>query len=230
MATKEQFLDRIANRLGRERRTGARVPEWKNNPWDNLRDGPGNEGQVELFRKSLEALGGRFYQASGAEEIKEVLKEILEKEQVKSLVYNKDQRLLDLGLAHYLDEMGIETRVWDPAGNHEELKTFAEQADAGIVFADLGLAETATVLFYNGGPKGRSVSLLPPVFITFLRKRDMVPRLTQAVAHLEERAQKEGLPAYTNFVTGPSRSGDIEMDLSIGVHGPASAYVILLDP
>ena len=128
-----------------------------------------------------------------------------------------------------LIEKGVVTKEWDTSLAEKELMDFAEQADLGFTFADMGLAETGSVLLFNRGELGRSVSLLPRVYATFVRTKDIKPRITSALKQIHEKHQKEGLPSLINFITGPSRSADIEMSLSIGVHGPGIVYIILLD-
>lgn len=97
----------------------------------------------------------------------------------------------------------------------------------GIAYAELGLSETGTVMLWNGGGRGRLVSLLPPVFVAVISENTIIPRLTEAMAYVRGK-MSEGLPACINFITGPSRTGDIEADLAFGVHGPGKVYVILL--
>jgi len=67
------------------------------------------------------------------------------------------------------------------------------------------------------------VSLAPPTHLALARQGQLVPRLSDALSGLGKAP-----PSAVHFVTGPSRTSDIENDLSIGVHGPARVFVIVV--
>lgn len=229
MASKEQFLNNLAERLGRERRHGVKPPVFKDNPWDHLYQNYSQENYIELFMENLSALTAKAVRVKNSDELPSALKEIILAEQAKTAIMWKDERLNSLALNQTLVNEGVKTKEWNPELGKKELIDFAEQADLGFTFAEMGLAETGSVLLYNKGELGRSVSLLPKVFVSFLRSADIEPRITSALKQIHEKHEKEGLPSLINFITGPSRSADIEMSLSIGVHGPGKVYIILLD-
>lgn len=229
MTTKERFINHIANRLGRERRHGVKPPTFADNPWDRLYEDFSHEDYVQFFIKNLTELGGHAVRAANLQEVSKIVKGIIANEQAKSAILWKDQRFDSLVLYQLLLDEGLDTETWDPELSAKSLIDFAEQADLGITFADMGLAETGSILLFNQGEKGRSVSLLPKVFVTLLRTKDIKPRITSALTFIHDKHEKDGLPSLINFITGPSRSADIEMSLSIGVHGPGIVYVILLD-
>ncbi len=229
MATKEEFLNHIAKQLGRERRHGVKPIKYDNNPWDHLYKGFSQEDHIHMFTENLTSLTGNVVRVVNEDELVTVLNELVSKEKVKTAVLWKDSRIEGLKIEQALINKGIMTKVWDKSLDKKELIDFAEQADIGFTYADLGLAETGSILLYNQGNMGRSVSLLPRVFATVLRSKDIKPRITSALKHIYDRHKKEGLPSLINFITGPSRSADIENSLSIGVHGPGIVYVILLD-
>jgi len=95
--------------------------------------------------------------------------------------------------------------------------------------ADFAVANTGTLALATTAQRARSVSLLPTVHIALVRESQFVDRMGEA---LEGIARQTGPPPATpssvHFISGPSRSADIENDLSIGVHGPAALYVIAL--
>jgi L-lactate dehydrogenase complex protein LldG len=74
------------------------------------------------------------------------------------------------------------------------------------------------------------VSLLPPVHIAVLRSSQIVASLDEAITNLSSRRtnQADAWRSAT-FITGPSRTGDVELTLSIGVHGPKELHVIILE-
>ena len=96
--------------------------------------------------------------------------------------------------------------------------------DVGISNAQVGIAETGTLVLDSACERHRLVSLVPPVHIAIVKASAIVETLGEALALL--RKDKEISPAIT-FITGPSRTADIELTLAIGVHGPQQLYVIV---
>ncbi|MED0674093.1 lactate utilization protein C [Aneurinibacillus thermoaerophilus] len=223
---REEFLARIANRLGRPRRSGVMPPDWMVKPYVHLHAGLNQETLIKQFIENLRALQTEVLRASRGE-LGKALERIVEDSAARSVVYWNDERLQKIGLDNWLTQRGIAHQVWDVLLDEQELRHRAAGVDMGIAYAELGLSETGTVMLWNGGGRGRLVSLLPPVFVAVLSENTIIPRLTEAMAYVRGK-MSEGLPACINFITGPSRTGDIEADLAFGVHGPGKVYVILL--
>jgi L-lactate utilization protein LutC len=97
----------------------------------------------------------------------------------------------------------------------------------GVVEATAGIAATGTIVV-DSGRTGRLVSLLPRVGVFVLREADIVP-LTGDILRTHKERWPEGPPTNVVFVTGPSRSGDIEMRLVVGVHGPGEVHAVLVE-
>jgi len=95
--------------------------------------------------------------------------------------------------------------------------------EVGISSAQAAIAETGTLVLDSACERHRLVSLVPPVHIAVVNASAIVETLGDALALLQ---QKEISPAIT-FITGPSRTADIELTLAIGVHGPQELYVIV---
>jgi L-lactate dehydrogenase complex protein LldG len=95
---------------------------------------------------------------------------------------------------------------------------------AGLTGALAGIAETGTLVVPGGAGRPLTASLVPEIHLAVLRAADILPSLEQAI-RLPEVASS---PA-TVLVTGPSRTADIEMTLTIGVHGPQELHVFVLD-
>ncbi|MED4727664.1 lactate utilization protein C [Aneurinibacillus migulanus] len=228
MATREQeeFLNRIAGKLGRPRRSGVKPPVWRAKPYAHLHEKLDQEGLVQQFIENLRMLRTQVLHIP-PEEMEWALQQIFQETPAHSVVYWDDERLHKLGLSRLLDKQGVVHRSWDTSVDEQELRNDTAGIEMGIAYAELGLSETGTVMLWNGGGRGRLVSLLPPVFVVILSEKAIMPRLTEATAYVHEKVP-DGLPACLNFITGPSRTGDIEMDLAFGVHGPGKVHVILL--
>jgi L-lactate dehydrogenase complex protein LldG len=96
----------------------------------------------------------------------------------------------------------------------------------GLILAHAGVAETGSLVLADQGLAPRLVSMLTDVCVALLPVGAIVPDLDAAgrlLADLEARGHR-----YLSLVTGPSRSGDIELSLTIGVHGPKALYILLL--
>jgi len=93
---------------------------------------------------------------------------------------------------------------------------------AGVSRAIAGLADTGSVVLAASPDEPRARSLLPDVHVTLLRRADVLPDL----AALFQKLGGE-LPSALAIVTGPSRTGDIEQKLVVGVHGPGEVHVVL---
>jgi len=98
------------------------------------------------------------------------------------------------------------------------------QFDVGISNAQAGIAETGTLVLDSARERHRLVSLVPPVHIAIINASSIVETLGEALTLLQK--DKEISPAIT-FITGPSRTADIELTMAIGVHGPRELYVIV---
>lgn len=225
-SNQNKFLANIASRLNRERRSGVKPPQWNSEPFHHLYQGKTQEELISHFIASLQLLNTEVDRIH-REELAETLGRVLNKFSVQSALFWDDDWLLELGITDVFDSLGILHKNAGHLVNEQELRSFAAHVDIGITSATMGLAETGTLVLFNGEGRGRVVSLLPPVYLCILPESRIVPRLTQAM-HLIHNKVAEGLPACINFITGPSRTADIEMDLALGVHGPGKVHVIFL--
>jgi L-lactate dehydrogenase complex protein LldG len=95
--------------------------------------------------------------------------------------------------------------------------------DAGVTTAQWGIAETGTLVLESAREKNRLLSLVPPIHVALLSTRNICGSLGEALARVSPVSH-----AIT-FITGPSRSADIELTLVVGVHGPQTVHVLLLE-
>ena len=107
---------------------------------------------------------------------------------------------------------------------NDPLRSVADRA-VGITLATLAVAETGSVLLIEPAPIDRAVSLLTKHLIVAVAADDIVEHLSDGFAWL---ATQPRAAAYATFVTGPSRTADIERSLTIGVQGPRRMTVAVI--
>lgn len=230
---RDAFLNNLAANLGRPRRTeGVQRPEWGYNPQSEVLKGYSKDDLVTVLKEQCEAIHTNYKQTNLAG-LKETLRQTIQ-DYGQSIVVSNDQRNETYGIPDLLSEMEendnlVEVHVWD-AEKGKENQEFAERADIGMTFSDITLAESATVTLFNDKDNGRSISLLPQTYIAIIPKSTLVPRMTQAAQQIHEANQKgQEIASCVSFISGPSNSADIEMNLIVGVHGPVKATYILVD-
>ncbi|HZR91697.1 MAG TPA: LUD domain-containing protein [Gaiellaceae bacterium] len=111
----------------------------------------------------------------------------------------------------------------EAAGFHVHRGAAPELPEAGVSEALYGLADTGSVVLAASPQEPRSRSLLPAAHVSLLREERILPGLAELF-----EAIGADLPSALAIVTGPSRSGDIEQTLAVGVHGPGEVHVVLL--
>jgi L-lactate dehydrogenase complex protein LldG len=104
-------------------------------------------------------------------------------------------------------------------------KTELEKCDAGISECDALIAQTGTVVVTSRSAGGRGLSVLPPHHVVIARREQLVPDLPAAFALLKSK-YGEKYPSMISFITGPSRTGDIERILVLGAHGPKKLTIL----
>jgi len=102
-----------------------------------------------------------------------------------------------------------------------------EKCDAGITGCDALVAQTGSVLVTNLSAGGRALSVLPPHHIVIAQRSQVVPDLASAL-QLVRKLYAPSWPSFLSFITGPSRTGDIERILVLGAHGPKKLTIFLL--
>jgi len=167
---------------------------------------------IDLFKQSLESVDGHCIITTDVTDalsriitdLKAQRLAISDSPEVEKLLYATDLEIEELGIAP----------------NAHDIFRF----DVGISTAQAAIAETGTLVLDSSYERHRLVSLVPPVHIAIINASSICATLSDALTLLQN--EQEISPAIT-FITGPSRTGDIELILTIGVHGPQQLYVIV---
>lgn len=167
-------------------------------------------------------MGGRGKRVQALSEARDYILALAEERNAKFFVRWDVEELEELGVDGALEKAGMEVVIWRDLDKSREV---AARADIGITTAEWAVAETGSLVLVGGPGRGRSVTLLPPVHVAVLP----VDRVLRTVPEAIGKYSGGGVPSNLCFHTGPSRTGDIEMTLSIGVHGPGEVHVVLVD-
>ncbi|MEH6941798.1 LutC/YkgG family protein [Bacillus sp. JJ722] len=231
---REKFLAKIANRLGREPRlSGVERPNYKYQPQLEIMKDASQDELVAVLKEMCSRIHTDFYKTSTAD-LPTILRSVIDSFGGGATMITKDERFADYGinklLKYDLVSEGNPLYEWNPEKGDENI-ILAEKANIGITFSEMTLAESATVVLFANPQMGRSVSLLPTTYIAIIPKSTIVPRMTQAAQYIRESVKNGAtVPSSINFVSGPSNSADIEMNLVVGVHGPVkAAYIVVED-
>ncbi|TYP73761.1 LutC/YkgG family protein [Paenibacillus methanolicus] len=220
----QSFIANIAGRLGRETAKPPAGHPYKGAPsfWQGF-EWPMEE-RIERFSANFRSAGGHVVRVPDLAAASAFIAEKAKEMSAHYIVRQQEDALEALGLEEALP--GCDVSVWndDPG---KPWKALAAQADFGVVLADHAAAYTGSLAVLSDKDKGRSVSLLPTVLMALLPVDRLVTRLGEILMPLDADG-REKLPAGVHFISGPSRSADIENDLTIGVHGPGVVYVIVI--
>lgn len=184
------------------------------------------ETLARMFAEQLEQVKGVCHRASSLDAAAEALRAIVVDHHVRRIVRSGESTVIDL-----LERVVGAFEICTPESPRSDLLS----CDLGVSSATLGIAEHGTIMMTSGqadldGSRLRQVSLLPKIHVAIIRASDLVGTIAEAldrVAHLGDGHRP--IPPAVTFATGPSRTADIEQQLVLGVHGPHSQHVILLE-
>jgi L-lactate utilization protein LutC len=185
------------------------------------------DNAVNRFCAELKAAGGTAHVVTDAQAACRVALDLLHAAGVRKALLSRCGLVERLGIAARIREAGIDVH---DAGNisdgAERDRLFA--AEAGISGVYRLIAETGTVVMATSPEQPRSVSLLPPLHIAFAEQAQLLPDLFDLFDLFAPAAEPSVPPACLTLITGPSKTGDIELKLVTGVHGPGELHVILI--
>ena len=182
------------------------------------------QDRISQFQKEIRLLGGQCHLAATPVELANMILEIVLNAKCKlaiidSYIDNNDE------IRSTLTKHGIDAiRIQDSQATLECLS----KADVGITHADVVVSQTATVIIKTARDEDRLASCLPRVHIAIVSTTRLVEKLTDATQYLKTNLQTNE-PCVISFVSGPSRTSDIEMKQVLGVHGPHEVHVILFE-
>jgi L-lactate utilization protein LutC len=187
----------------------------------------GGTDPVARFCAELAAAGGQGYVVPDARAATAKVLELVQSRSARNVLLGRGAVLDRLELASPLQASGVEVTAVDGVSTDNWRDTFFA-ADLGITGVEYLVAETGTVVMYARFDEPRSASLLPPVHIAVAERSQLLPDLFDLFG--AEVRQDRPMPSCLTLITGPSKTGDIELRLVTGVHGPGEVHVVLIVP
>ncbi|KXS43519.1 MULTISPECIES: LutC/YkgG family protein [unclassified Candidatus Frackibacter] len=173
----------------------------------------------DRFVKKAETLTTQVYRAKSGNEVLEYIQKEVNELGAKKVVGHESELLAEIGLKGKIEGVDVKTK-----NIVEEVET----ADIGISELDIAVAKSSTLIQNAESYEKRVVSMLPKTHIAIVKTNNLVPDLPDAFEVLREK-YGTAVPPYLAFITGPSKTADIERTLTIGVHGPGRLVVIFVD-
>lgn len=183
----------------------------------------------EKFIQEWTTLGGKAFSIKDRNELGQALKQIIQERQLQKIMAWDHPELENLKLTEIFSDTQA-SFVCCPVGKQgNEWRGNVAAMDAGVVWADMAMAETGTIVLpsvTSGQPA--TVCVLPLTLIAIFTTAQLVDGLASVMKELKKR-YGSNLPITTTFISGPSRTTDIEMVLTIGVHGARYVYAVILE-
>ena len=173
-----------------------------------------SDRETTRFLEEIKKLSGVGQTLSTAD-LDGAFKNLVAEQNIRKATAWETPYLRQLSVTEILNALGVEL-VSPNASKHE-----MALCDLGVTEADYLLPETGTLVLRSSARRPRAVSLLPRVHLAIVRPEMLRADLHQVFAEAKE-------DRYLVFITGPSRTADIELTVTLGVHGPRHLYVWMM--
>src|SRR5262245_14709360 len=189
---------------------------------------------LDRFRLEFERVAGVFHRVADWDDVADVIVGIAREKMARTAVAWHESGF-GLDLRPGLEAGGLAVAVAATAGIDETARRRhrddSARAQIGVTGADFALAETGTLVLVSGRGRPRATSLLPDTHVAVFDRTRLVESLVHMGILLEalhEDPERSMSGAMINFITGPSRTADIELTLTRGVHGPKAVHAIFV--
>ncbi len=187
------------------------------------------EALIQRFSFEMERLLGEVFVVDDDEAVCDKVIELLKSHQASDIIAWDFQHIPVKALESAIRQSGV--NIHHPETHdefREETLETIRHAQVGLTGADQAIAATGTLVFSTAPGKGRIPTVLAPAHIVVITADQLVPQLEDWVAKQRE-TDLSLMREHGNicFVSGPSRTGDIEMQMILGVHGPGKVQVVI---
>jgi L-lactate utilization protein LutC len=221
---REAFLRRVRRAVAEGNRAGI-VPPLE------ARGAVGYQGAgpdpVARFRDELAAAGGQAHIVANREAAVAAVLELVKARSARRVLVGGGAILESLQMPERLRNLGVEVIAVDSLDPDEDCRDPFFTADVGVSGVDYLIAETGSIALLSRPDQPRSLSLLPPVHVAVAERGQLLPDLFDLFE--KENGAGGDLASCLSLITGPSKTGDIELRLVTGVHGPGEVHVVLVD-
>ncbi len=219
---RDTFMQRVRNALGRK--ATAAPTESAPEVDDALaRLASSSDDLLAMFTENAEKVGMHVHRANQPGAMAKVI-ELLRGAEAQHIGAAAGSTAEQLNLEAALRDAGLPLVDWRKSPGMDG----QYQLDAGITDVHAALAETGTLVVCSGARHGRGLSLAPPMHIALVRASDVLPDMLDYWARRKGMPHTE-LPSSQVFITGPSKTADIEGELVTGVHGPGEVHIVLIE-
>ncbi len=213
---RHQILSRIRQGLGREALSAAKQQQLQSamtQPQRNLvpqRAQAQGQAAIDMFIAMATEAAAEITHLESLEQLPEQLTSLIPEGDTRPLVIASETQLTNLD--------------WQSA-NIETAQRVAQKGDLiSLTSCIAGVAETGTLVLKSGPNSPTTLNLLPDIHCVLLRKEDVIGGYEDAW----DLVRQAKLPRTVNFITGPSRSADIEQKLQMGAHGPKRLIIYMI--
>ena len=188
---------------------------------------------LDTLEEEVSSVGGNVTRIGSVKRREEYLDALVSQRGLKSVVRWDTPMLSELDSA-LLKSGAVVTPIISTSDETQpqvDIRDKLVSADLGITEADYAIADTGSLVLMADQRRSRLVSLLPPVHVALLKPDVIVPSMADLLPVLaaSQREDHNNLSNCITFITGPSRTADIEKIITIGVHGPEELHLLILE-
>ena len=220
---REAILGRVKRSLGKESRSDGEKAALEERISEHQRGllparGQGDHGQqMALFEDMVREVSATIERVSGSEGIPAAVSAYLKAQNLPAKI-----KMAPAAELNELDWSG------EPLLEISQGVAVAEDA-VSLTPAFAGIAETGTLLLHSGQENPTTLNFLPDNHIVVLRAANIVGAYEEAWDRLRLSHGAGIMPRTVNFITGPSRTADIEQKIELGAHGPRSLHILVIE-
>ncbi|MGO3732339.1 MAG: LutC/YkgG family protein [Vagococcus sp.] len=228
---REAFLENLHSKLGTTKADVSTHPfvPMTDLPNRHLADKTQDE-LLQICKERVEKIHTTLIETTSSE-LETVLADLIKECGEGSMMLPSDKGFDDSKYNFLTEGYKDQIKYWEQGADKRDTNiTNAQNTNIAITFAEFLLAESGTVVVQTSPGQGRSFHFLPKNYISLIPKSKLVARSTQAANYFEDRISKgEKTGSAIHFISGPSNSGDIEMQLVVGLHGPVKVYYVVIE-
>lgn len=236
MSTRGEMLDRVRKALGRPP-TGSMVTPLPPVDLDGVMPPLAPQDYQAKFEAEWEKVAGIAYRVSSMGELETVFQKVLAPAETKAIALSRNPIIEELRISDWLTTHKKIATSWANLAGAASTNFLADfnkasfAAGAGITGVDWVLAESGTLVLSSVTEGAQVASLAPPIHIALYRRSQLVGSLDEVLAKLaiSSSPDRPTPGRAVVFITGTSRTADIEQILVRGVHGPREVYAILVE-